>query len=178
MKSEEQYYIGEVEVYVTRDGNGIVEDRHLKTDEDYKYYRVSGKEIRYRICGHSGPKHMPARLYESHIQGQCYFASSVCYETRKYIRPLDSTYFKYFDDAEEVLKNIINFTKWSKNLPKGLKKMQMKRIVAAVEDLIADVPSMPNQNQYLNGSSPKKIRKNLSPFARDLEDEMDLESRD
>jgi hypothetical protein len=179
MKAEDQYFIAEVEVFITRNGNGIVEERHLKTDEDHKYYKVSGKETRYVIYGASGIKMLPATIYTSKLKDECYFASGVIRKTNSYIRELDNTYFKFYDDAEEVLKNIILFISWLRNKPK-ITGVKMKKIKARTDHLLMEVHAIPEVDQIrmLQAGLKVKRRSELKPLALELQNELDLKGHD
>jgi hypothetical protein len=72
VKAEEQYFIYSKEVWITREGNGIVEDRHLKTQQNHIYHKVVGRETRYIIRGASGNIYMPANLYENLLSQDAY----------------------------------------------------------------------------------------------------------
>jgi len=179
MKAEDQYFIAEVEVWVVRKGLGIVEERHLKSEEHHKYYQVDGKETRYVICGASGRKMLPATIYSSHLQGDCYFASGFLKTTRTYRRELDKTYFKFYDDAEEVLKNIILFISWLRNIPK-MNKNALKKIKAKTDYLLMDAHPTQEMEQMraLQAGLKVKRRSELKPLALDLQNELDLAERD
>jgi len=177
IKAEDQYYIRQVEVFVCREGRSLVDERHLKTEKDYEYYQVDGKEIRYVICDHHGVRGRMARIYEGAIQDECYFASSVCAPTRKYIRLLDNTYFKFYDDAEEVLNNATNFIKWLKTVPTlNLKQAQIKNIMKMNEHLIKDVPDFQEMalTQALNSTLKLKMRSDLKGLELFNQNELDL----
>ena len=180
MKAEEQYFIAEVEVYVTRNGLSIVQEHHLKSEEHFKYYQVDGKEKRYVIYGASGIKMLPSTIYSTHLQGDCFFASGFVRTTRVYRRELDKTYFKFYDDAEEVLKNIILFITWLRNKPTTIKKMEMKRIKAKTDYLMEDVHATQDVEQIRMLQAGLKVRKRseLKPLALDLQNELDLVDRD
>jgi hypothetical protein len=177
MKAEDSLFISQEQFYVTRNGNGIVEARHLKCANDYTYYKVVGLETRYVIRGVSGVKYLPDLIYTTPIKHECFFASSVCTVTRRYVRELDRTYFKYYDDAEEVLLNIIRFIKWSKNIGKiKLKKGQMTAIKLMTQDLVMDVLDTPEAERIRTSQVGLEVkrRSELKPLARDLADELDL----
>jgi hypothetical protein len=174
MKAEDQFVIHEVEIHVTREGKGIVDSRHLKTKEDYQYYKVSGIEKRYVIVGPSGIKMMPHLIYENAVAGYFFFISGLFKSTRKYIREIDYTYFKYYDDAEEVLNNLIKFILWMKSYkPRGKKDVNaMKKYISLSMD-VPDSQEIERIRQLNLGLNPK-MRKNLSPLAKDLAEAKDL----
>lgn len=175
MKAEDQYLIRKVEVWVTREGKGIVEERHLKTPEDHVYYKVVGKQERYVVCGIYGICYLPAQIYESAIRDECYFASGIIRPTRKYLRELDRTYFRFYDDAEEVKNNIIVFLQWLRKVPTmGLKRMKEKAIVETYRDLIRDVHATQEWTEASKIICEGKKRSDLASFARSLADERDL----
>lgn len=172
--SEDQYYIKEVKVFITREGNGVVDRRHLKTPEDYAYYKVVGEETRYVICGAYGIHGSPARIYEGGLENECYFASGICSKTRRYVRKLDHTYFVFYDDAEEVLNNIIVYIKWLKKVHLlNLKKAQIKKILNENNHFMQDVPDF-QERITLKAGSNVKMRSGLSKLERFLQDEKDL----
>lgn len=177
IQAEDQYYIRQVEVYVSRNGNGIVDERHLKTEDDFKYYKIDGMETRYVICGQYGIHGLPHRIYEGALQDECYFASSVCLTTRRYIRQLDTTYFKYFDDAEEVLNNIIRFIKWLRTVPTlKLKPAQIKNIIKENSHHLKAVPDFPEGSviQVTKSSLGIKLRSELKGINLYNQNELDL----
>lgn len=181
MKPEEQFFIHPVEVWITREGNGIVEDRHLKCQSDYEYYKVVGKEVRYVIRGCNGIVFLPSTLYERFLSGDGSFASSVVNRTRKYQRELDMTWFKYYDDAEEVLNNLIKFILWAKTIPKiNIKNVMKKKLINQTKHLTVDVVDTRATaliRESVSGLEVKK-RNDLSPLAKDLAEEMDLRNQD
>lgn len=175
MKAEDQYFISQELVWITRNGNGIVEDRHLKTEEDHKYYQVVGRETRYVIRGVNGIKHKPALIYETPLKYECFFLSGYTRPTRKYLRELDNTYFKYYDDAEEVMVNIQRFVKCLKTLP-NIDNKTRKKIGIIAAHLIVDVHDTVEAARirvYQTGLKVKR-RSELSPLARDCASELDL----
>lgn len=175
MKAEDQYIIDEVEIWVSRNETSFVDERHLKTPEDHLYYKVDGKQTRYVICGNYGNAYLPASIYESAIRAECYFASGLIKPTRQYQRKLDHTYFRFYDDAEEVKNNIITFLQWLRKVPTlDLKKMKMKEIVERNSHFLQDVAPtqewMTRSKRIING----KRRSDLNSLQRDLADERDL----
>jgi len=177
IKAEEQYYIKTVEVNVCRAGKSIVHDRHFKTPEDYKYYQFQQKEIRYVIMDSYGISYLPHRIYEGAIQHECFFASGVCNITRRYARDLDKTYFKFYDDAEEVLININKFISWLRIVPTlNLKKIQIKHIMEGSEHFLRDVPDFPDPEliQALKSSLIIKKRSDLKGLKLFHQNELDL----
>lgn len=175
MNAEDQYFIEQVMVYVTRGGMGVVDSRHIKSDDDSEYYKVSGLEERYVIRGASGIKHMPHTIYESHLSGECFFASGLLRTTKKYRRELDSTYFKYYDDAEIVMNNITKFIRWAKKLPTTLPKKTIKKISNQTSHITSDVADTQEAQRIRASQVGLKIkrRSELSPLAKDLAEERD-----
>lgn len=174
MLSEDQFLIIPVECWITRNGNGVVEDRHVKSEEDHKYYRIQRRETRYRIIRASGvPIYLPSLTYETPLMGEAYFASGVVRKTRRYIRELDKSWFKFYDDADEVRQNIIKFILWLKNPPK-ISKTQMKKIMSLCGYLIQDVHPTQEWVRLSKIEFDLKKRKDLSPLKRELQDELDL----
>lgn len=174
IKPEEQYFIQQIEVWITREGRGVVEDRHVTAD-NHDYYKIFGKETRYVIKHYVQSRQSPAVLYTRPLQEEAYFASSVVRPTRKYRQELDNTFFKYYDDAEEVLNNIIYFILWLKNLP-TLPKKATKLIKDRNDYLLrarASSPEMELIRQSQVGLTVKR-RDQLGKLARDLAEERDL----
>jgi hypothetical protein len=177
ISAEDQYYIRQVEVYVSRNGNGVVDARHLKTENDFVYYKIDGMETRYVICGQYGIHGLPHRIYEGALQNECYFASSVCRSTRKYVRKLDETYFKFYDDAKEVLDNIVRFIKWLRQVPNlKLKPIQIKNIMKENEHFLKAVPDFPEieLTQALMNTLVIRNREDLKGLEKFKQDELDL----
>ena len=179
MLAEDQFKIIELELWITREGNGYVDERHLKTEKDYEYYKVLGKQTRYAIMKASGILHLPHLIYETPTKNECYFASGVLRSTPVYQREFDTTYFKYVDDAELVLKNIQRFISWLRNLPKiTLPKVQMKKILATYGHLIQDVHPTQEWERLSKIEFVGKRRSDLAPLAKDLAEEQDFVQRD
>ncbi len=179
MHAEDQFQIIELELFITRDGNGYVDERHLKTPEDFEYYKVLGKQTRYAIIKVSGILYLPHLIYETPTKNECYFASGVLRPTPIYQREFDTTYFKYVDDAERVLNNIRNFISWLKTVPKiKLPKAQAKKILGAYGHLIKDAPPTPEWERLSKIVFVGKKRSDLSPLAKDLAEEQDFVLRD
>jgi len=175
MKAEDQYLIDQVEVWVCREGKGIVEERHLKTPEDFIYHKVLDKQTRYVIIKPSGIIHLPHLIYETPINNECYFASGYLRSSRKYLRPLDATYFKFLDDAELVKNNIISFIRWLRTVKTSrLQKMQKKTILLTYGDLLREALATPEWETISKRIWTGKNRKDLAPFRRDLQDELDF----
>ena len=173
MKNEDQWFILAIAVWICRDGNGIVSD-HIPLSE-HAYHQVSGREIRYVIHKYSGRDFLPHLNYESPISEYCPQASSFMSPTRKYQKELDRTYFKYYDDAEEVLNNIITFCKWIKTFKSKDKKIN-KKILEGCHHLLKDVPDSPELQSFrqsMNGLSAKR-RDQLSPKEKLSQDQKDL----
>lgn len=177
IKAEEQYYIASVEVNICREGKSIVDSRHFKTPADYRYYKFQRKEVRYVIRNAYGVCYLPHRIYEGAIQHECFFASGVCKVTRKYVRDLDKTYFKFFDDAEEVLINITKFISWLRTVPTlNLKNVQKKHIMQENEHFLRDVPDFPDPEliQALRNTLVIKKRSDLKALSLFHQNELDL----
>lgn len=178
MKSEESFFIEEVTVRTTRNGKGIVEERHIQSEADIRYYQASKEtENRYRIWWHYGPIRNPACLYRVPAETDLYYFSGNLNATRKYLRELDQTYFKFYDDAEEVLNNIILFIQWLKNPPAKLKeKKTFLKILEKYQSLITDKAvsaEWVKTRQSQIGLQPKR-RDALTRLRREVQDEMDL----
>jgi hypothetical protein len=181
VKAEDQYFIHIEKVWITREGNGIVECRHLKTKEDHEYYKVVGREDRYVIYGASGRVFLPASLYETPLSGEGYFASGFVSKTRQYLREIDRTWFKYYDDAEEVLNNLVKFTLWAKRIPDlAIKTTIKKRLINQTKLLVRDVADTREVALIRTSATGLKVknRKDLKPLARELADERDLKNPD
>jgi len=177
IKAEAQYFIQEVEVWITREGRGVVEDRHV-TQWNHDYYKIVGREKRYVIRHYVQSRQEPKALYERPLANEAYFASGCCNATRHYRREIDNTFFRYFDDAEEVLNNIISFIQWLRNI-KGLNKKQMKMIHEKNDYLLKDRPAFPEMElirQSQIGLQVKR-RSDLKGLARFNQDEEDLIER-
>ena len=175
MLATESYQIEPVECWISRGGLGVVEDHNVKTKDDHVYYKIEGRETRYCIIRPTRRLQQPSLIYETPTKNECFFASGLIRQTRNFIRPLDRTYFKFFDDAEEVKNNIISFITWLQKVPTlNLKKMDKKGIMNTYGHLLMDVPPTPEWEKILNLTYVAKKRSDLSPLARDLQDELDL----
>lgn len=102
------HFIAEVKIYINSSGKYRASD-HVGEKMNYPC------ETRYCVCNHSGPIMEPECLYKTPMASHCAGASPWLKPTRRYKEPLDKTYFKYYDDAEEVLHNIERFITWLKN---------------------------------------------------------------
>lgn len=134
------------------------------------------KEKRYAIHGHDTfgltVEYLPARIYESLIDDVCFNARySAIKKTNKYKKEVDSWLFKYYDDADEVMQNIIRFISWAK-------KNQTKKIKKVTGKLIKDFsPSkgwLEKKVLSIGLNESAKRRKSLSSFRQEVESEMDL----
>lgn len=176
IKAEDQYFIQEIEVWITRQGRGVVEDRHVRTEEDHVYYKITGREKRYVIRHYVQSRQEPKALYERPLANEAYFASSVVHTTRHYIRELDNTFFKYYDDADEVLENIKSFIQWLRKIPTLKNKKQMKEIKEKNEYLLKDRPVFPEMELIRQSQVGLKVkrRSDLKGLARHNQDALDL----
>lgn len=184
MKNEDQFFINIQDVLVCRSGNNIlspfiVEDQidyYGSLENVYKYHQVTGWESRYVIMKSSGRDYIPRLNYESPISDICPQASVIINPTRKYKRELDDTYFKYYDDAEEVLNNIINFCKWLKKKIPTMSKKDSKKMLYLCEYLMKDVPDSQDLQQIRQSMIGLQVkrRSDLSSLERFNQDELDL----
>ena len=175
MKAEDAFVIMEVDIYITRDGNSYVDERHLKTEDDFRYYGVTKKEKRYVIVGPSGIKMHASCVYEMAMSDFGGYISALFKITRRYKKDFDKTYFRFYDDAEEVVENIRRFIQWLKKPTKVLGKVERRKAKKYLH-LLLDAPS--SQEWALTIASPvgsnPKLRKNLDNLGRHLAEERDL----
>lgn len=184
MKNEDQFFINAITVLICRNGHGILSDHIPEEQSDYyggldkvyEYHQVVGYETRYVIMQHNGICYLPHINYESPISDICPSASNEINSTRKYKRELDTTYFKYYDDAEEVMNNIISFCKWLKRKIPEMSKKDLKKVMFRCEHLIKDVPDsqeLQKMRQLMIGF-PGRGRCDLSSLERVKQDDLDL----
>lgn len=188
MKAEDQYIIVQTPCYITRDGQGIITNRKLIEDDgpdlvehNKKYYKVCADEIRYVvmypcIAGGISVLGYPANRYLSAMRNECFMAYGFINQTRKYKLFLDNTYYKFYDDADEVIQNLIKFTKWLKNIPQTMAKRTIKEIMNKNEYLIKDAPDTlewQRAKASQHGLSVK-TRNSLNRLQRETVDERDL----
>lgn len=166
MKSFEQFRIVEREVYISKEYFAM--SNHAALSDGY-----ASKELRYCICGSTGVRYLPASVYEGFMRNECMAFSSYYIKTRNYKKDLDKTYFRYYDDAKEVLDNLVSFYRWAHN-------QTQKKMVKVLMEIKADVMEYQNLDPtilYPIGL-PEKMRKNLSPLARMFADDRDLVGAD
>ena len=179
MKNAENcFFIEQVVVRTTRNGNGIVDERHIRCDDDLRYYQASEKtEVRYRIWSHHGSMEDPSSLYRTPLEKDVFYASGHLRPTHQYLRKLDQTYFKFYDDAESVMHNIISFLQWLKNPPKKLlETSKFQKILKKYQPLITKktVSAEWGKTKALQDGLRVKRRDALTRLQREIQDEMDL----
>jgi hypothetical protein len=141
MKAEDSYFICEVEVYPVMDGRFIMYP-HVMNNR--KYYKAGPIETRYVIRRPLGIAN--EHVYKSQIQTTCCMFESKLAPTNRYIRTIDASYFKYYDDAEEVLNNIILFILWIKEIAVTRKwEKQFVKIAKENEFLVRDTDDSPEE---------------------------------
>lgn len=153
---------------------------------------ISGKpecitESRYVIYGHEGVEYLPSRAYKNYISDSGIVFPNAK-KTREYKREVDETYFKYYDDAEEVLENIKALINWLDSLRlRNLKKKAQKKTSSKQKPTpgtdhvwtreIAVTSDWARLKNSMNGCAVRR-RSDLSPLMRDLADEQDLKEQD
>lgn len=111
MLAEDQFAIVEFEAWIVRDGKGMTIHKSVYGDDP-----SSTLDKRYKILNANGTgQFQPADFYTSPCSDECVHAGAFMERTRKYKRDLDRTYFKFYDDADEVKQNMIRFILWLKN---------------------------------------------------------------
>lgn len=176
MKPWDAYFIHQKQYRISRGGKGIVSN-HVQLEGNEDYYHFTGLETRYTIRGVNG--NVNHALYSCHTQHECQFCSLAT--TRQYLRTLDETYFKFYDDAEEVLKNIQQFLKWLPTVEKmSLPKVKKKAILDKCKDLMRDVPSSLDWESMRASQIglPVKRRNELKGIQRYSQDLLDLKNPD
>jgi len=126
MKSEDSFYIHEMELYFRNNGKNVIYPHVVERDPEYFKGAVPSK--RYVIMSPIGIHNHT--LYSSLISIELPQAQQHLNTTRRYAREVDSTYFKYYDDAEEVMNNIISFIKWIKDRVNTNKARTMNEVKA------------------------------------------------
>ncbi len=175
MLAIESYKIFPIDCWVTECRNRIISDKNVKSQADHDYYKILRRDTRYRITRPTGSLYLPHLIYETPTKNECYFASGIIKQTRNYIHDLDKTYFRFYDDAEEVKNNIISFIKWLQTVPKiRLKNVRTKEIMNIYGSLLADVPTTQEWEKALSLTFKEERRSDLSPLAMDLQEESDL----
>jgi hypothetical protein len=127
MTAEDSYYICEIQVHPTNNGNNVMMPHVMDNAE---YYNAGPIETRYIIRNPLGM--VTEYIYKNQSNDSCVRFQEHMIVTRKYIRPIDGKYFKYYDDAEEVLENIKRFIQWIKK--KATIRFPGKKTLAILEE--------------------------------------------
>lgn len=116
-------------------------------------------------------------FYTHACRDECARASNSLRRTRKYKNPIDSEYFRYYDDALEVKENIVAFVEWLIKKSPGLPQREFKKVMTRNETKMM-YRHVKNQKWWnkviLNDGSDVKMRKELPELERELADERDL----
>lgn len=174
MKPEDQFFIAERKLIINSARDGIITPHAF----ELPYHEGAEEQTRYMIYKCSGPCRAQA-LYSGLLDSE--FGSSLnqhLLPCRSYIRKLDSYAFKYIDDAEQYLTNVVNFVRWLRKQIETSTTKKLNKLKAKVSFYIltgeqwdtADTAKMRALNNGLKG----KRREELKGFRRSLEDSKDL----
>lgn len=164
----EKVIIIEKKVWINHRGvipNHVIEQDGAKTHS-------AKQDTRFCIATDSGIIQDPACIPRN-VTADNPEATRYVHTTRRYKHEVDKTYFRFFDDAEEILNNIIALIEWLEKT-KTMDMNRKRKKLAEKHYHLTELRDIREEILALRIESSSKTRENLDSLHRDLADERDL----